>query len=150
VSDVVELMQARAKDAGVELTWKPLQEIPLLNFDGDAMHRAILNVVTNAIDACENQPDGHVEIRTRLDSDEGTCQIVVHDSGVGIPPEELRKVFSLFESKKGSRGTGLGLPFPRRSFENMVETLGWKASPRKGVALRSRSLPSHRIITRRA
>src|SRR5262245_48248819 len=52
-ADVVELMHVRAKESQVCLVYQPEEAVPELAFDPDALHRAILNVVTNAIDACE-------------------------------------------------------------------------------------------------
>jgi two-component system, NtrC family, sensor kinase len=56
--EVLELMQVRAADAGVTLQWLPDGNMPVLQFDPEALHRAILNVVTNAIDACEKTLGG--------------------------------------------------------------------------------------------
>ncbi len=111
VADVVELMRSRAADAKVELAWTPGSESMPLTFDPDAMHRAILNVVTNAIDACERSEDGgsRVEVSTRLDDERDVAQVIIGDDGEGIEPDDLEKIFSVFESSKGHRGTGLGL-----------------------------------------
>lgn len=53
VADVIELMAVRARERQVELRFVPAAELPLLDFDPDGMHHAVLNLVTNAIDACE-------------------------------------------------------------------------------------------------
>ncbi len=53
VADVIELMAVRAREKQVELRFVPAAELPLLDFDPDGMHHAVLNVVTNAIDAWE-------------------------------------------------------------------------------------------------
>src|SRR5678815_4665396 len=55
VSEVVELMQTRAAEAAVTLVWQARADLPQFIFDPELLHRAILNVVTNAIDACEKQ-----------------------------------------------------------------------------------------------
>lgn len=112
--EVVELMQVRAAEAGVTLRWLPDAKMPVLQFDPDALHRAILNVVTNAIDACEKTPGGCVAVATTYEADAATARITVEDNGEGIAPEHLQKIFSLFESRKGSRGTGLGLPVSQK------------------------------------
>lgn len=114
VADVVELMQTRAKDAAVTLEFVPSPDIPLLTFDPEAMHRAVLNVVTNAIDACEKRADARVTVSTELDTQRGMLRIRVRDTGEGIAPEDIKKVFSVFESRKGARGTGLGLPVSQK------------------------------------
>ncbi len=112
--EVIELMHVRAADAGVTLRWLPDENMPVLQFDPDALHRAILNVVTNAIDACEKTPGGRVTVSTEYAADEKLARITVEDNGEGIAPEHIQKIFSLFESRKGSRGTGLGLPVSQK------------------------------------
>ncbi len=114
VADVIELMHGRASDAGVTLEWQPDRAIPTLTFDPDAIHRAILNVVTNAIDACEKREDGRVVVRTEYCLPDQAVQVIVSDNGEGIAPEDAKKIFSVFESRKGSRGTGLGLPVSQK------------------------------------
>jgi two-component system NtrC family sensor kinase len=109
VADVVELMSSRAQEAGVTLQFSPSADVPMLLFDPDLMHRAILNIVTNAIDACEKREDGRVTLHIEHNPAEKTTEIIVEDNGEGIPAEDLQRIFSIFESKKGSRGTGLGL-----------------------------------------
>lgn len=114
VEDVVELMAARARDMGVELAAQPSPDVPTLVFDPEALHRAVLNVVTNALDACEKTPQGRVLVRTEYLPQEKLARVAVSDNGEGIPPEDLKRIFSVFESRKGSRGTGLGLPVSQK------------------------------------
>ena len=122
-NEVVELMHRRAADVGVQLTFEPDAELAPAFFDPDAFHQALLNLVINAIDAVSmvsddnpNQEDsdvtvldGRVNVKTGYD-DKAGWYIDVSDNGRGVAPEDRQKIFSLFESKKGARGTGLGLP----------------------------------------
>jgi two-component system, NtrC family, sensor kinase len=114
VGDIVELMQARARDAGVTLAFEPQADIPELMLDPDALHRAILNVVTNAIDACEQKSPGEVRVATQYLAEQGLLRLMVADNGEGIQPGDIQKIFNVFESRKGSRGTGLGLPVSQK------------------------------------
>ncbi len=113
-ADVVELMQARAAEAGVRLESKPDLRMPTLTFDPEMMHRAILNVVTNAIDACAGENDRAVTVATAYVAQKGVIHIIVEDNGEGIDEDDLKKIFSVFESRKGSKGTGLGLPVSQK------------------------------------
>ncbi len=113
-ADVVELMQTRAQEAGVQFQWVPDANMPSLSFDPDALHRAILNVVSNAIDACEDQDDPTVTVRTECDRHAQLARVVVEDTGEGIAPEDLSLIFTVFASRKGNRGTGLGLPVSQK------------------------------------
>lgn len=113
-ADVVELMQSRAKEANVELTFQPAAGLPELVFDPELLHRAVLNVVTNAIDACEKIEPGRVAVTTSYCPDKQRISIAVADNGEGIAPDDIKKIFSVFESRKGARGTGLGLPVSQK------------------------------------
>jgi two-component system, NtrC family, sensor kinase len=114
VADCVELMESRAKDAKVQLTLETEEQIPIYMFDSDLLHRAVLNVITNAIDACEKVETGHVYVATHFLPEQRKLQVTISDNGEGIAPEDLIKIFSLFESRKGARGTGLGLPVSQK------------------------------------
>jgi len=113
-AEVVELMQARADEAKVVLRWQPDEKMPQVMLDADAMHRAILNVVTNAIDACDETEDGCVVVTTEYAPAESAVRVIVRDNGLGIEPDDIKRIFTVFESHKGSRGTGLGLPVSQK------------------------------------
>ena len=114
VGDVVELMQSRAAELGVNLTWSPSKEMPPIQIDPDGIHRAILNIATNAIDASEDVDGGMVEVSTTWDEGSSTARVIVADNGTGISPGEVDRIFEVFASTKGSRGTGLGLPVSQK------------------------------------
>jgi len=115
VDDVVELMQSRAVEEEVTLSWQPAEAMPTLVFDAEGVHRAVLNVVTNAIDAAGGGTrPGRVDVRTEYAPDEGKVRVVVEDTGPGISPEQIETLFSPFASTKKSRGTGLGLPVTQK------------------------------------
>lgn len=131
-ADVVELMNARAADANVQLIWTPGPDVPTLTFDPDAMHRAILNVVTNAIDACEDIEDGRVIVATSYEQQAKCACVRVDDNGEGIPAEDIAKIFSVFESRKGSRGTGLGLPVSQKILQEHGGDIRVESRPQTG------------------
>lgn len=114
VSEVADLMQARAAELGVALHCDLDPQMPVLTFDPEGMHRAILNVVTNALDACEGRENPAVHVSTEYAPAAGLLRIVVADNGSGIPAEDQDRVFNIFVSTKGGRGTGLGLPVSQK------------------------------------
>lgn len=116
-AEVVELQQARAEELGVELVWQPQDDIPTLMFDPEAIHRAVLNVVTNAIDASEESEPGRVTVRSEYSPNDKTARLIVEDNGPGIPSEDQEAIFNVFVSRKGGRGTGLGLPVSKKIME---------------------------------
>jgi len=118
VTDIVETVHRRAEEIGATIQWSPPTDLPRLLFDPEALARAILNVVTNALDAVEERPGGTVEIRVETAAgegpDEGRARVVVTDNGAGMAPETLAQIFNLFVSTKGAKGTGLGLTVSRK------------------------------------
>jgi two-component system NtrC family sensor kinase len=112
--DVVELMQGRARELGVALELRPAEFMPKLKFDPDGLHRATLNVVTNALDACDCRENGQVAVSTEFLPQQDLVRVVVQDNGRGIDAEDVDKIFALFVSHKGGRGTGLGLPVSQK------------------------------------
>jgi two-component system NtrC family sensor kinase len=112
--DVIELMKTRAKEIDVELRFEPARTMPTLMFDPEAMHRAILNVVSNAIDACQDCDEKLAIVTTQYDHKERMARVRVTDSGTGIEKDDLERIFSVFVSRKGGRGTGLGLPVSQK------------------------------------
>jgi len=107
--DVYELMEARAAELNVELRLDLGEDIPAAMFDAEGIHRAVLNIVINALDAVEEHEHAVVEIRTGSSDDDSDVWVEVADSGPGIPEEHVDSIFNLFESTKGGRGTGIGL-----------------------------------------
>ncbi len=119
VSDIVELMNSRAKDSGVKLTFNSSTDSMFAMCDSEAIHRALLNVVTNAIDAVAASEKAdidppHVQIQCELDSSRQRIQLHVIDNGVGIAEDQVQRIFAPFHSSKGARGTGLGLPVSQK------------------------------------
>jgi len=115
VSDVIELMRVTADEVEVNLEWRPGEPMPELIFDPEAIHRAVLNVVTNAIDAVsDRETPGRIEAATQYLPEEKLVRIIVDDNGPGIPADQMEHLFSPFISSKKSRGTGLGLPVSQK------------------------------------
>lgn len=114
VGEVVELMQSRAEELGVVLEWEPTVNLPEVMIDTDGIQRAVLNIVTNAIDAAEGVENARVSVSTRWDPNIALARVIVEDNGVGIDEAEIDSIFEVFASTKGSRGTGLGLPVSQK------------------------------------
>jgi two-component system, NtrC family, sensor kinase len=114
ITDIVETVQQRADEIGATLEWAPPADMPQLLFDPEALSRAILNVVTNALDAVEDRSGATVSIRVACDTESELIRIAVSDNGEGMTPETITEIFNLFVSTKGARGTGLGLTVSRK------------------------------------
>jgi signal transduction histidine kinase len=117
VQDVIDLLHESASIQGVALSGELDEKMTPIPLDRHAVYRAVLNLATNAVDACSESDTGDtVVLRTQARPD--SMVITVEDNGVGIPEEQLRRVTERFFTTKGSRGTGLGLPVARKIVED--------------------------------
>jgi signal transduction histidine kinase len=114
IAEIVETVHQRAEELGATIRWQPPADLPALRFDPEGIARAVLNVVTNALDAVESRPDPTISIEARVDREAGLARITVTDNGAGMSAETLGRIFNVFVSTKGARGTGLGLAVSRK------------------------------------
>lgn len=116
--DVVVGLERMASDGGVTLAvgTDPDDDMPLVDVDPVRVREVVSNLVVNAIGAT---PDGGT-VTVMVRPDGGQLMIEVHDTGVGIPPDDRERVFDRFHKGSGSSGTGLGLTISR----DLVEAHG--------------------------
>jgi len=133
VREVAELAKPAVSEKRVSLTTKLDTSLPEVTVDPDGIHHALLNIVTNAIDAVPAL-SGKVQIETRPAPKGKGVWIVVADNGPGIPPDEQARVFQPFYSTKGQKGTGLGLAVAVKIVEEHGGQITLKSKPGKGAA----------------
>ncbi|MFO0078611.1 MAG: ATP-binding protein [Planctomycetota bacterium] len=117
VGECVELVRPRAESLGIKLVWEPARGLSNFEFDPFGLTHAITNLLQNALDACEHKGAGIVQVSVLPEPSESRCRIVVQDNGMGIPGADLERIFQLFHSTKGNKGTGLGLAVSRKIVE---------------------------------
>lgn len=106
VGDVMTLLKPRCEKGGVAVEVDLAEVPPVVRGDAAQLQQVLVNLVVNAIQA---MPDGGT-LRVQTTADNETVRVGVADSGVGIPPENLERVFMpFFTTKDVGEGTGLGL-----------------------------------------
>jgi signal transduction histidine kinase len=125
----LRIAQARAKERGVTLH-SDLGALPKIQCFAAKVHQALLNLVVNAIDACER--GGTVTVRTRPAHDGGAL-LIVEDNGRGIDPAIRGKIFDpFFTTKPVGQGTGLGLSISYGIARAHGGTIEVESEPGKG------------------
>ncbi len=114
INDVVELVEGRAKDFNITIEKKFDPQLKPIQADSEGLHKALLNIVSNAIDALLDTSDAKITVSTQLETNGRWAQLIVQDNGPGITPEIQANIFKPFVSTKGSKGTGLGLAVSRK------------------------------------
>jgi signal transduction histidine kinase len=132
VRDVLELLAGRAKEMGIRVESRLDDKLPSAQADPEGLHRALLNIVGNALDAVEERKHPGVAVTTSLEADGVWARITVLDNGPGIGPEQLRDLFKPFTSSKGAKGTGLGLAVSRKILREHGGDVLVQSQPGKG------------------
>jgi signal transduction histidine kinase len=112
MADLVEGYRA-APPPGVSVDFEPDGGEIVARFDAKLLQRAVRNLIENALRATTA---GGGRVTVRLEQHNGFARIAVLDSGPGVPPELLPRIFDPYFSTHDT-GTGLGLPIARRVAE---------------------------------
>jgi len=105
LGEVGRLMAPEAARAGTRIALDVAPELPPVAGDVELLQQACTNLVTNAIQASPN--GGTVTLAARRGGD-GAIEVRVSDEGVGIPPEDVDRIFRLYYTTK-PQGSGIGL-----------------------------------------
>ena len=117
ITEAVSVMEALFSAKGLYLRTDLDPDLPLLRLDPTRIRQVLLNLLSNA---SRFTSEGGVTVTARLV--DGGVQVTVADTGVGIAPEDVPKVFEEFRQVDGSsrrsyEGTGLGVPLSKRLVE---------------------------------
>lgn len=118
IAQEVKNFKKEAVQKGLEIHTQIADDVPLLSLDRDAISQALINLLDNAV---KFSPDKK-EIQVRVKRDEDKVIIEVEDEGVGIPQNELDKIFDKFYQSRSAlqhsvKGTGLGLTLVKHIIE---------------------------------
>lgn len=133
VNSALRTVESSAGLRGVRLVRDECQECAILGHRF-RLEQAVVNLLDNAVKF--NQPDGEVRIQCGYTDDE-RVRIAVTDTGIGIPSEDLKRIFERFyrvdkaRSRKAG-GTGLGLPIVKEIIERMGGTVSVESQLGKG------------------
>ncbi|MGA2462815.1 MAG: ATP-binding protein [Thermodesulfobacteriota bacterium] len=106
------LLQEEASSQGIQIQAETNPDLPLIKMDNEKLTQAFLNIMKNGMQAMEQGGVLHVETQSFKDR----VEVSFSDSGSGIPPEQMEKIFNYYYTTK-EKGVGLGLPIAHRIIE---------------------------------
>ena len=130
VEEAVRFFAPEIKDRDIVVEQELRSDLPLIDIDRDQMKQALYNVIKNSFEAMKSR--GILRIRT--DKDDSHVFVKFTDTGGGISPENLSRVFEPYFTTKSS-GTGLGLLIVRRIVREHGGELSIESSEGKGLTL---------------
>jgi PAS domain S-box-containing protein len=135
-NEVCELLAEKARENKIEIVQDFDPSIGEVSMDPRSVHEVLLNLMSNAIDAClfdeDTSKNWQVGLKTAREND-SRITFEVTDNGTGMSQEIKQKLFTSFFSTKGHRGTGLGLMVTRKLIEEHKGNIQVSSKPGKGT-----------------
>jgi signal transduction histidine kinase len=142
IEECAQLLEPQTNSRGVALIVDADPEMPPVPLDGSLMHQALMNLMTNAVEAVE-PGKGVVTVRaiyhgpgSRGEGSPATIEILVIDNGPGISKERISRLFEPFQTTKGTKGTGLGLAVTKRVVEEHRGRIRVESTEGQGATFR--------------
>ena len=137
--EVLELLSPRAAELGIALSLAGCADARPVLLDVEGLHRCLLNLTANALDACAERAGGEL-MRVDITVERGRDSLVyaVYDTGAGIPEAVLGKLFTAFLSTKGEAGSGIGLLSTKKIVDASGGSVTAENRPEGGAVFRLR------------
>ena len=113
LGEIASLLQTEWQPKGIAFAVTLDEGLPQVPGDEELLRRAFMNLIVNA---CQAMPEGGLVTITSATDEGGVIKATVTDTGTGIPPENLERIFKMYYTTK-TDGTGIGLPLVRRVVE---------------------------------
>jgi two-component system NtrC family sensor kinase len=133
IDRTLELMENHLYKQKVQVVKEVGSDLPRVHADSQQLAQVLVNLYLNAIDAMPN--GGQLTVGTDLKKDGALPQIIISvaDTGLGIEPSALDKIFQPFYTAKKRRGLGLGLPICERIVQNHGGAINVQSQPGIGT-----------------
>ena len=141
ISRVLQLMGPFLSDQSIEVERQLDDSIPDIVMDREMIERAVKNIVLNSAQAMPR--GGKLSIVTQYNNKQDCAEINITDTGVGIPPDKIDKIWTPFFTTK-TKGTGLGLAIVLKSIDTHGGHMNLLSTPGEGSTF-SIQLPIHPV-----
>ena len=118
--DALRIVEARAEESGIETRINQEEKLPRIMADREALRSVLTNLVINAVEAIDG--NGGSVLINLSNADENSVKVEITDTGCGISPGDISKVFEPYFSTKET-GTGLGLAIVKKAIDDHGGTI---------------------------
>jgi signal transduction histidine kinase len=135
VEDAVELLTYELRTSNVQVTLTLAPDVPTLWADPNQLHQVVVNLVANAHHALLTVPQNReLRLTTRAAAGNAGAELVVADTGSGIPPAVRDRIFDpFFTTKPPGQGTGLGLSLVHGIIQDHAGRIRVESEPGAGT-----------------
>ena len=139
LSEIDHVIKKSAADKGIEFQMNIPEDLPAVKCDAQMIHSTMMDIVSNALDACVWKDYGEEEVpkvtvKAYLNNGEQNTIIEIKDNGCGMTENVKAKIFTPFFSTKSKTGTGLGLSIASRMINTHHGRIDVVSEPNKGTS----------------
>lgn len=150
LQNIVDAMKLNAEESNHALQLEIIEPLPKIVGDRDRLEQVVVNIVSNAVKY--TPPGGHIWISAQPELQE-TVRIAVKDDGIGIPEEDVPRLFERFyrvdkARSRAAGGTGLGLAIAKEIVEQHAGHIAVESVYGRGTTV-TISLPIHAVAQKR-
>ena len=140
VQEVCQSLKQRATEHNIQIVEELDTRVGERTMDGNSIHTILMNLVSNAIDACifDETPGKKLVVRVKTIFEDNGIVFEVTDTGMGMSQDIQEKIFSSFFSTKGPQGTGLGLLVTGKLIEDHNGTISLWSEEGKGSVFKTK------------
>jgi len=142
IIEALKSFEREFKNNNIDIKTELVDNPPLISIDREKMTIAIANLIRNSIEAMQKTPK---LLKIVSNVSEGNIEIVISDTGKGIPKDKIKYIFDPFFTSK-IYGPGLGLTFTQRIIQEHNGTISVESEPEKGATFTIR-LPLKRSLS---
>ncbi|MCX7677666.1 MAG: PAS domain S-box protein [Spirochaetes bacterium] len=135
-SHPIQLVLKRMKEKGYEVETYVAPNTPMVKATMNHLVQVLLHLISNAEDAMPEGGKLTISVSRDTVGEHPVARISVADTGIGIPEENLTKIFQPFFTTKGQKATGLGLMVTYSIVENMGGAIGIRSKVGEGTEVR--------------
>lgn len=132
VDRAVALTHAYAAQHGVRVEQEVAMDLPSLEGDAELLHQALVNLILNAVQATPAEGVVHVRAAAAIHERRQIIELIVRDTGRGIPTDDLSRIFDPFFTTR-SDGTGLGLSIVQQIVQDHQGGVDVQSQPDRGT-----------------
>ncbi len=134
IEDVLALTKHFMHTSGVQLEAVFQRDLPWVSVDNNQMKQVFLNLVHNAVQAMPTGGNLLIKTELRTAQDRDWAVVLIHDSGIGISPKDIDRIFEPFYTTRGTHGgTGLGLSVTYGIVTDHGGTIDVESQPSEGT-----------------
>lgn len=135
--DVATSIETRIRAANIQFECNFPTDLGTFKIDTEILRLALINILENAMEACIEDPSKKKQVITfNVREKENQVLFEISDNGPGIEADQVSKIFRLFHSSKGNKGTGIGLFITRKVIHKHGGRITVNTEPGKGASFK--------------